>query len=51
VDANKQARLRATAEHFLQNTPRASRKACRFDMVAITGDGKNGNLSWLKNVF
>jgi putative endonuclease len=51
VDANKQARLRATAEHFRQNTPRASRKACRFDMVAITGDGKNGNLSWLKNVF
>jgi len=51
VDAAKQARLRATAEHYLQKTPRASRKACRFDIVAITGDGKSGNLSWLKNVF
>jgi len=51
VDTDKQARLRATAEHYLQNTPRASRKACRFDIVAVTGDGKSGNLSWLKNVF
>lgn len=51
VDMNKQARLRATAEHYLQNTPRASRKACRFDIVAVTGDGKSGNVSWLKNVF
>src|SRR3990170_8104422 len=27
VDARKQARLRATAEHYRQNTPRASKKA------------------------
>jgi putative endonuclease len=51
VDARKQARLRATAEHYLQNTPRASKKACRFDIVAITGDGQDGNFRWLRNVF
>lgn len=51
VDARKQARLRATAEHYLQNTPRASKKACRFDIVAITGDGEDGDFSWLRDVF
>lgn len=51
VDTRKQARLRATAEHYLQNTPRASRKACRFDIVAVTREGKSDNMSWLKNVF
>ena len=51
VDARKQARLRATAEHYLQNTPRASKKACRFDIVAITGNGEDDNFRWLRNVF
>ncbi|MGE5242316.1 MAG: YraN family protein [Bacteroidota bacterium] len=51
VDARKQARLRATAEHYLQHTPRASKKACRFDIVAITGDGADGEFRWLQDVF
>ena len=51
VDTRKQARLRATAEHYLQNTPRASKKACRFDIVAITGDGEDGDFRWLRDVF
>jgi len=51
VDGRKQARLRATAEHYLQHTPRASKKACRFDIVAITGDGEDGNFRWLRDVF
>ena len=51
VDARKQARLRATAEHYLQKTPRASKKACRFDIVALTGNGEGGDFRWLQNVF
>ncbi|MDO8703697.1 MAG: YraN family protein [Sulfuricaulis sp.] len=51
VDTRKQSRLRATAEHYLQNTPRASKKACRFDIVAITGNGEDNNFRWLRNVF
>ena len=51
VDARKQARLRATAEHYRQNVPRASKKACRFDIVAITGDGEDTDFRWLHNVF
>ena len=51
VDVRKQARLRSTAEHYRQNTPRASKKACRFDIVAITGDGEDSDFRWLRNVF
>ena len=51
VDARKQGRLRATAEHYRQNIPRASKKACRFDIVAITGDGEREDLRWLRDVF
>src|SRR5690606_657756 len=35
VDRRKQARLRATAEHFLQHRTRCP-GPCRFDIVAVT---------------
>jgi putative endonuclease len=50
VDAREQAKLRAMAEHYLQRTPRASKKACRFDIVAISEDGDD-SLSWYRNAF
>lgn len=50
VDRAKQARLRATAEHYLQQVRGASRKACRFDIVAISGD-PDGDLRWLRDAF
>ena len=50
VDRGKQARLRATAEHYLQHTRGASRKPCRFDIVAIVGES-DGGLHWLRNAF
>ncbi len=50
VNRGKQGRLRATAEHYLQRTRGASRKPCRFDIVAITG-GADGGLHWLRNAF
>lgn len=50
VDGGKQARLRATAEHYLQHTRGVSRKPCRFDIVAIVGE-PGGGLRWLRNAF
>jgi len=50
VDAAKRDRLRATAEHYLQGVRGASRKPCRFDIVAITGEGDDG-LRWLRDAF
>lgn len=51
VDTRKQARLRATAEHYLQRHPRESQKPCRFDIVAITQDGPDRKIEWLRNAF
>jgi putative endonuclease len=51
VDVRKQARLRATAEHFLQRHPQGCKSACRFDIVAVSGEGADARLEWLQNAF
>lgn len=51
VDARKQARLRATAEHFLQRHAPGCKTACRFDIVAVSGEGADVRLEWLQNAF
>jgi len=51
VDARKQARLRATAEHYLQQHPRESQNACRFDIVAITENARGRKIEWLRDAF
>ncbi len=51
VDTRKQARLRATAAHYLQHRPRESQKPCRFDIVAITDDTRGQRIEWLRDAF
>lgn len=51
VDARKQARLRATAEHFLQRHAPGCKTPCRFDIVAVSGEGTEVRLEWLQNAF
>jgi putative endonuclease len=51
VDARKQARLRATAEHFLQHDRRASNRPCRFDIVAILSGPEGERFEWLRDAF
>ncbi len=51
VDTRKQAKLRATAEHYLQHTRAGSNKPCRFDIVAITSGSDTDSLVWLQNAF
>jgi putative endonuclease len=50
VGAQKQARLRATAEHYLQ-ARRDSKKPCRFDIVAVSGSRMDAGIEWLPNAF
>lgn len=50
VGAHKQARLRATAEHYLL-THRGSKSNGRFDIVAVSGNLADAMLEWLKNAF
>jgi putative endonuclease len=51
VGVRKQAKLRATAEHYLQQNPQESQKPCRFDIVAITDDTRGQQTQWLRNAF
>lgn len=51
VDPRKQARLRATAEHYLQHNGRVSKRPCRFDIVAVTPSAQGNRVEWLTNAF
>jgi putative endonuclease len=51
VDHRKQARLRATAAHYLQQDRTASNRPCRFDIVAITASPEGEHTEWLRNAF
>jgi len=51
VDARKRGRLRTSAEHYLQRSKKASKKPCRFDIVAITQDPGGQRLKWFQNAF
>lgn len=51
VDARKQARLRATAAHYLQQRPQESQKPCRVDIVAITDEPRGQRIEWLRDAF
>lgn len=49
VDRRKQARLRATAEHYLQR--RRCTAPCRFDIVAVTPGPEGPRIEWLRDAF
>jgi putative endonuclease len=58
VDARKQSRIRATAEHYLQHNSRLSARPCRFDIVALmpgmaqsSAGGGSPALDWLQDAF
>ncbi len=49
VDANKQARLLHSAQHYLLKHPRWRSQPCRFDVIGIGRD--QGKIEWIKNAF
>lgn len=51
IDLRKQAKLRTTAVHYLQRHKSVARKACRFDVVAVTGSAPDERIQWLQNAF
>lgn len=52
VNASKQAKLRRTAEYFLQSQRLLDKVPCRFDVVSITGQlGPKAEIIWIKNAF
>ena len=51
VDWRKQAKLLATAEHYLQQHPKAAQSACRFDVVALTTENTQQKIHWITDAF
>ena len=51
VDWRKQTKLLATAEHYLQQHPKAAKGACRFDVVALSADNGQQHIDWIKDAF
>ena len=52
VTREKQSRIKRTAAAFLQKNTRLRSLACRYDIVAISGDARHGeNIEWIRNAF
>ena len=51
VDARKQAHIRAAAAQFLYENPKYEGFACRFDVIAIVGEGKDAVLEHFQDAF
>lgn len=51
VDGRKQAKLLATAEHYLQQHPQAAHGACRFDVVALSTQNRQPQIDWIVDAF
>ena len=51
VDARKQTRLVAAAEHYLTMKHVGDERPCRFDVVAIDGPFPNVTIEWVRDAF
>jgi len=51
VDRRKRSRVLSTASHYLQNTPGAAGRPCRFDVVSVSGQDGDHQLHWIPNAF
>ena len=51
VDARKQARLVAAAEHYLMTNWIGDDHPCRFDVVAIDGPSRRTAIHWVSDAF
>ncbi|MBE9515663.1 MAG: YraN family protein [Proteobacteria bacterium] len=51
IGRGKQQRIIRTAQWYLQQNRKLSDQPCRFDIVAITGTGKEKHIDWISNAF
>lgn len=49
ITFSKQQKLQTTALHYMQK--HGSQKNARFDVIAITGEGKQQSFEWIQNAF
>jgi putative endonuclease len=51
VDHRKQAKIRRTAESFLQSNESMNYTGCRFDVVAVSGNPPDLHIEWIVDAF
>ena len=51
VDAAKRRRLLASAEHFLQRHHEHTQRACRFDVLGVSGARAAPCFDWVQDAF
>lgn len=51
VDTRKQARLRRTAEWWLQRHDGRGERPCRMDVVAVSGQPPDVRVEWIRDAF
>jgi putative endonuclease len=51
VDARKQQRVIHAAEDFLMRYPQFANHPCRFDVIALYGDGSSPACDWIAGAF
>jgi len=51
LDFRKLQKLRETAARYLQANPAMRRRACRFDVVTVTGDLLEPQFQWIRDAF
>lgn len=51
VDHRKRRKIIQTAEYFLLRNPQLKNVACRFDVIAATGNTLQPDLNWIRNAF
>ncbi len=51
IDARKRSRIRAAARAWLAAQEDLGPRACRFDVVAVVGEGEDAEIRWIPNAF
>ncbi len=51
ITAAKRQRLARAARAFLQRNPQYQSCPCRFDVVAVSGEGEAVRLRWIRHAF
>ena len=51
INAAKQRRLLASAEHYLQRRGDSDQCQCRFDVLAVSGSDPSPTVHWLRDAF
>jgi len=51
ITSSKQQKLRIAAEIYLQRNSSLAFKGCRFDVLAIDGNGGKANTHWISDAF